>query len=154
MARVDLGNVPEWLAAGSLILAFVIFGLDRRNRSRAQVDALGVWTSVSYAAQSPPTPPGPVGEVSTTVYARNSASVPIRVLQLACVVRTVWMVADPTSSTAGPQGLATWRPKPGLDPPVRFFVGPFTVAPGKQEDRSGQYDVEHMRPQGGERLDW
>jgi hypothetical protein len=41
MPHIDLGNVPSWLAAGSLLLVFVIFIRDRGNSDRSQVDRVG-----------------------------------------------------------------------------------------------------------------
>jgi hypothetical protein len=148
----NFGDVPSWLGAVSIVLAFVIFGLERRNRSRAQVDALGVWTRVSYTPKMPDSEDA-VGEVSATVFARNAADVPVKVVQLACALRPVWMVPDPDAQTGGPPGrIWVWRPEPGLDPPVRSFLGPFTVAPGDQFENLSSFNVDHTRPEGAIQL--
>jgi hypothetical protein len=40
---VDLGSLPAWLGAFSLLLAYRIFRTDRTNAERAQVDLIGAW---------------------------------------------------------------------------------------------------------------
>ena len=82
--RLDWGTVPAWLTAGSLLLAFRIFLRDRSNRVRSQVDKLGVWLNVTSGLQSV--------DSQTLWHFHNSSDSPIRIVQYAARLDTVWRV--------------------------------------------------------------
>jgi hypothetical protein len=92
--HVDLGTVPSWLGAGSLLLAFVIFFRDRGNSDRTQVDRLGTWFTEKYERRVPglSKDQGRVEEAAIEVHVRNASDLPLHVVQLAYEVRTAWMI--------------------------------------------------------------
>jgi hypothetical protein len=75
MFHVDWGNVPAWLGAGSLLLAFTIFIRDRRNSDRLQVDRVGVWFTETYERRMPGVgeDQGRVEEADIQVHVRNAS---------------------------------------------------------------------------------
>jgi hypothetical protein len=54
--HLDLGDVPSWIGAGSLLLAFRIFLKDRSRSDRTQVDALGIWGDIERKVIPPGMP--------------------------------------------------------------------------------------------------
>ncbi|MEV6641108.1 hypothetical protein [Amycolatopsis sp. NPDC051371] len=77
-AELGLGTVPAWASAGSLVLAFVIFGRDRRERRRKQIDELGAWSitdpSIDVDIDSLASKPN--------LLIKNASNLPIRVLSV------------------------------------------------------------------------
>jgi hypothetical protein len=53
VSDLDWGNVPAWLGALSLILAYRVFMRDRYNAQRGQMDKLGAWATVAYVRRLP-----------------------------------------------------------------------------------------------------
>jgi hypothetical protein len=88
------GDVPEWLAAGSLLLAFQIFRRDRAKSDRAQVDSVGVWPEVRGSASLPGGPRH--DEVGIRWCIRNASDRPVEVDQVAWSFETQWGVPAPT----------------------------------------------------------
>lgn len=83
--HLDWGNVPSWLAAGSLLLAFRIFLRDRSNNVRSQVDKLGVWLDISTDSNLK-------SQASVTWHFHNSSDSPVRIVQWAARIDTIWQV--------------------------------------------------------------
>jgi hypothetical protein len=71
----DWGTVPAWASAGSLVLAFVIFGRERR---RKQIDELGAW---SIADSSIDVDIDPLAS-KPNLLIKNASNLPIRVLSV------------------------------------------------------------------------
>lgn len=96
MPHVDWGNVPAWLGAGSLLLAFTIFIRDRRNSDRLQVDRIGLWFTETYERRMPGVgeDQGRVEEADIQVHVRNASDLPADVVQLAYEIRSGWMVPN------------------------------------------------------------
>jgi hypothetical protein len=146
--HVDLGTVPSWLGAGSLLLAFVIFFRDRRNSDRAQPDRLGIWFTEKYEMRMPAagTDQSRVEEAEIEVHVRNASDLPIDVIQLAYEVRTAWMVphepADPVSAYAV---------TPSSDG-VQQFLNDLRVPPGETLDMSFPVNFAHLAPDGAVQL--
>jgi hypothetical protein len=68
LGDLEWGNVPAWLGAGSLILAFVVFMRDRRNDDRSQVDLVGAWGEPEYQVAMP----GTAEVVKATIHIRSA----------------------------------------------------------------------------------
>lgn len=78
MFELNLGTVPEWFAGASLLLAFWIFANDRRNRTHAQVDQVGVWyenPSLTPRAELP----AATYTAAMEIVARNSSLLPVTI---------------------------------------------------------------------------
>ncbi len=88
---LDWGNVPAWLGAGSLILAYLVIMRDRTSSERAQVDLVGAWTTVEYERSAPDVSPR-VESGMVTGHVRNASELPVRVAQIAYKVESRWMV--------------------------------------------------------------
>jgi hypothetical protein len=148
MPHVDLGTVPAWLGAGSLLLAFVIFFRDRGNGDRAQVDRVGVWFTEAYERRFPglAKDEARVEEATVEVHVRNASDLPVEVVQLAYEVRTSWMV----------------RVQPELPVPVHVvtagsgcvsqFLNNFRVPPGETLTMSSPVNFAHLAPEGAVQL--
>jgi hypothetical protein len=135
---VDLGSLPGWLGAFSLLLAYRIFRIDRTNAERAQVDLIGAWARPTY--------PGTGSEVSVQPYIRNGSELPVEVKTLAYEIHTGWLV--PTDGGA-------YKSVAG-SPAVKQFLFDVSVAPQETWDNAGtasSANVAHTRPEGGVRLD-
>jgi len=118
MFRVDLGTVPSWFAAGSLLLAFQLFLRDRRNADRAQVDLIGAWGTTAYQPRLP-NDPSRVVEATVQPYVRNASELPIEVKRLAYEVHTTWLIPDCELA---------WAPVAGVSP-QRCFIDDLRIPP-------------------------
>jgi hypothetical protein len=148
MPHVDLGTIPSWLGAGSLLLAFVIFTRDRGNTDRAQVDRIGVWFTETYERRFPGVgeDQSRVEEATIEVHVRNASDLPVQVVQLAYEVRTKWMVPDQPDSPL-PAYIVTTG-----DGCVKQFLNDFRVPPGETLDLSSPVNVAHLAPEGAVQL--
>ena len=79
------GTVPEWVAAGSLLLAFRIFLKDRATADRAQVDLVGIWAD---------RPASTADRVWVQMNVRNGSQQPIFVEALDFELRSYWRLPD------------------------------------------------------------
>jgi hypothetical protein len=141
--HVDLGTVPSWLGAGSLLLAFVIFFRDRGNSDRTQVDRLGTWFTEKYERRVPglSKDQGRVEEAAIEVHVRNASDLPLHVVQLAYEVRTAWMIpVEP----AGPVPVHVRAAGNGV---VQQFLNDFRVPPGETLNMSFPVNVAHLAPE-------
>lgn len=83
--HLDLGSVPEWFGALSLLLAFAVFGHDRRNQSRAQVHQVGVWhEGVKCTINDPAT-------VTLEFAGRNASVLPVWIKGFEYVLKLTWV---------------------------------------------------------------
>jgi hypothetical protein len=148
MPHVDWGNVPSWLGAGSLLLAFVIFFRDRRNSDRAQVDRVGVWFTETYEKRFPGIGQNQdrVEEATIRVHVRNASDLPVNVAQLAFEVRTNWMV--PTE----PQNPVPVHVETAGNGSVKLFLNDFRVPPGETLDMPSPVNVDHLAPEAAVQL--
>jgi len=148
MPHFDLGTVPAWLGAGSLLLAFVIFSRDRGNTARAQVDRVGVWFTETYERRFPGVGPdqGRVEEATIAVHVRNASDLPVQVVQLAYEVRTRWMVP------VLPESPVPAHEETAGDGCVRQFLDDFRVPPGETLDMPSPVNVAHLAPEGAVQL--
>lgn len=84
----DFGDVPSWIGAGSLLLAFRIFLKDRSRSDRAQVDTVGIWGDIERGTVLPG---GSRNDgVKVQMHIRNAADLPIEVHQVAFSFNTQW----------------------------------------------------------------
>jgi hypothetical protein len=141
MPHVDWGNVPAWLGAGSLLLAFTIFIRDRWNSDRSQVDRVGVWFTETYERRMPGVgeDQGRVEEADIQVHVRNASDLPADVVQLAYEIQTSWMVPNappesPVSSYVGTAGEGR----------ILKFLNDFRVPPGETLDLPSRVNVAHL----------
>jgi hypothetical protein len=148
MPHVDLGTVPAWLGAGSLLLAFVIFFRDRGNGDRAQVDRLGVWFTETYERRFPGLSQDQdrIDEASVEVHVRNASDLPLEVVRLAYEVRTRWMVPVQPESPV-PVHVVT-----AGNGCVRQFLDGFRVPPGETLSMPSNVNVAHLAPEGAVQL--
>jgi hypothetical protein len=152
--------VPDWLrdvdmatagwlwAAGSLLLAFVIFLRDRRNAERAQVELIGAWGEGEYEIK----PPGGGDVLQATIYThlRNASELPVVVKQLAYNVHTRWSVEDHGRPS---KLLQVYKPVDATEP-HRAFVYDVRLAPGETKDLTPhEVNLEHLAPGGSRQLD-
>ena len=79
------GTVPEWVAAGSLLLAFRIFLKDRATADRAQVDLVGIWAD---------RPASTADRVWVQMNVRNGSQQPIFGEALDFEPRSYWRLPD------------------------------------------------------------
>ena len=87
MSFPNWGNVPSWLAAGSLLLAFRIFTRDRVNAEREQVDLVGWWATISPNTKGQDDP-----EVIVVWHIRNASELPIDINYLEFRLDSRWLV--------------------------------------------------------------
>ena len=143
MHHVDLGNVPSWLGAVSLLLAFAIFVRDRRSTDRAQVDRLGIWFTEAYERRMPGTgSPGRVEEATIQVHVRNASDLPAEAVRLAYEVRTRWLV---------PAGELAYAETDGTGA-LRLFNDNVRIPPGETLELPSPVNVAHLAPEGAVQL--
>jgi hypothetical protein len=107
MGFPNWGDVPEWLAAGSLLLAFRIFLRDRARSDRAQADKVGIWGKIK---RDPSFLSGQrVDDVEVQMCIRNASDLPIEVIQIAWTLQTRW-------------GIPFGDNKPYPELPIRQYV--------------------------------
>jgi hypothetical protein len=147
---VDLGSLPAWLGAFSLLLAYRIFRIDRTNAERAQVDLIGAWATPTYDRRwLKETAEGRnVGgqEVSVQPYIRNASELPVEIRTLAYEIHTTWLVQT--------DGGMAYEPVDG-SPVVKQFLYDVGVAPQQTWDNAGTAspaNVAHTAPEGGLQL--
>jgi hypothetical protein len=122
----DLGNIPSWIGAGSLLLAFRIFLRDRSRLDRIQVDAVGIWGDIQRNSISPGGPR--IDDIKVRVNIRNATELPVEVHLVAFTFQTRWIVPYP-ESLPDPTVLV-WQGVPGKADVMRF-IGPTGIAPQK-----------------------
>lgn len=106
---VDWGNVPAWLGASSLLVAFSVFVRDRNERERTQVDRVGIWTSAEWDLKTPwDGDRVETGKINFSV--RNSTDLPAELIRVAYDLHTRWIVTDHGQSTPD---LPVWSVEPG-----------------------------------------
>lgn len=137
-----MGNVPSWIGAGSLLLAFRIFLRDRGRSDRTQVDAVGIWGDIE---REPVLPGGPrIDDIKVQIHIKKATNLPIDVHRLAFNFQTSWMVPS-FSDDLGP-GPHVWVGASGKTDVMRF-MGPVGIAPQKTWD--GQWvavNLTHTAP--------
>jgi hypothetical protein len=112
---LNWGNVPSWLGAISIILAFAVFHRDRIRAERQQVERLGVWSEPKYSTD-PPLPR--IAHLNFSI--RNASNLPLSVDQIKLDYATEWSVpveGRPNSGTIVPGGDKN-RPTPWPDYPL------------------------------------
>lgn len=131
MSFPDWGNVPAWIGAGSLLLAFRIFLRDRSRADRAQVDVVGVWWETEY---EPSMPAGRrVDDIKVRMLVRNASDLPIEATQIAWKIRTRWAVPDltqPLFPETDPHYPGVYTVREGLDDSLKL-TGPARIPPEK-----------------------
>jgi hypothetical protein len=121
----DLGNVPSWIGAGSLLLAFRIFLRDRSRSDRAQVDAVGIWDEIEREAVLPGKPR--IDDIKVQIHIRNATDVPIDVPSVAFTFETIWVVPSFSDELEG-LGPHVREQLPGKADSLRFMES-IRVAP-------------------------
>jgi hypothetical protein len=90
----DWGNVPAWLGAVSLLLAFRIFLRDRGTRQRAQVERVGVWWKIEREV-SFPGDSHRVDDAKIRTYVRNASDLPIEASLIAWTIHSMGSTSPP-----------------------------------------------------------
>lgn len=88
------GDVPSWLAAGSLLLAFRVFFWDRVNTERRQVDMVGWWTTIS-----PVTGRHEGSAITMVLHIRNASELPVDIASMDLRPEASWKVTYPVKVT-------------------------------------------------------
>ncbi|MGW4678781.1 hypothetical protein ACWEOS_10020 [Micromonospora taraxaci] len=154
--RLDWGNVPGWLAAGSLLLAFRVFLRDRTTSERSQVDLLGIWWEIDRPFRFAGEPI--IEEVRFKTFVRNGSDLPIEVTNVAWKVKTRWMMpegdsGEPWGNYPGNAPIA-WAIEPA-DRSTELHLGPLRVPP--QKTIEGEWQVcplADLTPEGADQLDF
>jgi hypothetical protein len=144
----DMGTVPAWLGAGSLLLAFRIFLRDRSRSDRAQVDGVGVWGVIQRGGGDRP---GRTlhDEVKVRIVIRNATDLPIEVHQVAFTFQTKWVVAPTDVDDIAVRALGGTTGKTDM---LRF-MGPTGIAPRETTDGSWvTVNLARLAPVDGARL--
>jgi hypothetical protein len=110
MFKLNLGSLPEWFSAGSLLLALWIFAQDRRNQARRQVDQVGVWYEILSVTQ------GAEPTVTVDIVARNASQLPVQVYWVRYQLSGWWKAASPKETAGRPRRIDRWE-WPGDIPP-------------------------------------
>jgi hypothetical protein len=146
---IDLGTVPAWIGSFALPLALIVFIRDRGNAERSQVDLIGAWTFSKYEFRVPDDPSKEF-MIQVEVSVRNSSQLPINLAQLACEVRTVWLVPDWQQIPSG-QRPDIWTPTPGTAT-SKFFIEKIVVPPGETREINAEIDVSNHAPNDAKQL--
>jgi hypothetical protein len=152
MSFPDWGNVPAWIGAGALLLAFRIFLRDRRTSDRAQVDSVGVWWEIRREISVP----GGVriDDVEVRTLIRNASDRPIEATQVAWTINTQWAVADLTQPQMPTGDPGVWILLNGK-PDVMRFIGPVQIPPQKTwESQWLKTNLTHTAPEDHAWLDF
>jgi hypothetical protein len=115
-----MGNVPSWISAGSLLLAFRIFLRDRSRSDRAQVDTVGIWGEIKREAILPGEPRNDWIEFKLCI--RNASDLPVEIHQVEFTFTTKWLVPLPEPS------FEIGKEIPGRSD-IRRFAGHIGIAP-------------------------
>jgi hypothetical protein len=137
----DLGNVPSWIGAGSLLLAFRIFLRDHARSDRAQVDTVGIWGKIKREVIFPGNPKNDDIEIQINI--GNASELPVEVHLVAFTFDTRWVI--PEKDQPDPS-VPIRRVVPGKADVMRF-TGPIGVAP--RETWEGQWltvNLTHTAP--------
>lgn len=137
----DLGNVPSWIGAGSLLLAFRIFLRDRSRSDRAHVDKVGIWGDIERGVVLPGGPRN--DDVKVQIHIRNATELPIEVHQVAFTFHTRWGI--PVGDA--PEPIVRVRQYVPGKADVMRFMGPVGIAP--QTTWEGQWtpvNLTHTAP--------
>jgi hypothetical protein len=145
MSFPDWGNVPAWLGAGSLLLAYRVFLRDRANVDRAQVDRVGVWGTATYELK-PPWEKERVETGEVRLFIRNATDLPVEIRQVSYEVHTTWSVPDLDQCT-NPDEPDIWSMEPGTRP-ERYFVDTIRVAPQETWEHPFPVNFAHLAPDG------
>ncbi|HEX6352472.1 hypothetical protein [Actinophytocola sp.] len=146
---IDFGTVPAWISSFALPLAIIVFMRDRGSNERSQVDLIGAWTVPSYEFRTPDDSSKEF-MIKVQVFVRNSSQLPINLTQLACEVKTVWLVPDWQQIPSG-QKPDIWTPTPGTTT-SSFFVYDIVVPPGDTREINAEIDVSNHGPKDAKQL--
>ena len=146
----DMGNVPSWIGAGSLLLAFRIFLRDRGRSDRAQVDAVGIWGDIEREAVLPGKPRN--DDIKVQIHIRNATNLPIEVHLVAFNFQTKWIVPS-FSDELGHEPNVREGASGKTD--VMRFMGPVGIAPQKTwEGQRITVNLTHTAPADSASLDF
>jgi hypothetical protein len=147
LGDVDIATAGWLWAAGSLLLAGIIFLRDRRNAERTRVELIGAWGEGEYEIKPPG---GDVVQATIYTHLRNASELPVVVKQLAYDVHTRWYVEDHEQPSKLPQ---VYKPVDATEP-HRAFVHDVKLAPGETRDLTPyEVNLEHLAPEGSRQLD-
>ncbi|MDX8055163.1 hypothetical protein SK571_37815 [Lentzea sp. BCCO 10_0798] len=146
---VDWGNVPAWLGAGSLLVAFSVFIRDRNERERAQVDRIGIWATTEWERKAP-TDQDRVENCKVNFFIRNSTDLPVDVIQVAYELHNRWMVTDHEQSYPD---LPVWSFEPGTDV-LKIFIERMRIPPGDTKTWSQDFNFAHLAPDSAVQPEW
>lgn len=151
LSDLDWGNVPAWLSAFSLLLAFAVFLRDRGNVERTQADLVGAWATASYQRRAPWDSPR-IEEGEVTAFLRNASQLPVRVARVSWRVESRWSVADVAQSHTTEGGVDAWSIKPGVVSQNNFHDD-VRVPLQETIEMPFAVNVGHMAPEGASQLD-
>lgn len=146
---LDYGNVPGWVGAGSLLLAYRVFLRDRITAQRNQVDLVGVWMKTEWEQRMFPQPR--VEEGSFTLFLRNGSHLPVRVEQVAYEFATSWWVRDLAQWT---DEMPIWSAEPGTGV-VQMYLIAIEIPPDETRTVGPQkFNFAHLAPEHADQLDF
>lgn len=143
---LDMGTVPAWLGAFSIVIAFSVFMRDRNERDRAQVERVGIWTTAEYERKLPWSEDR-VETGKITFFARNSTDLPVELIRVAYEIRTRWDVPDvqPDADEEHPEPRA-WTVTPGVTTQM-IFSERMQISPQDTLNWSSEVNFAHMAPE-------
>ncbi len=153
--RLDWGNVPAWVGAISLLLAFRIFLRDRATADRAQVDKIGVWWEIDrpLALHNQPR----IETVKVRLLARNGSDLPVELRYVAWEIDTQWWLPDVALAHLEPEDPeypGVWSLERGVKRD-RLFTGPIRIPPEKTYQGDWQeHNIAHLAPENASQLDF
>jgi hypothetical protein len=98
LMHLDMGSVPAWAGAGSLLLTIWILVRDRKQRRRAQVEELGIWGTAEAESHSKPPSwaktdhPEPLHLLHPRIFALNASNLPVSIAAIEYAVRYKWLI--------------------------------------------------------------
>jgi hypothetical protein len=142
LSDVQLGDLPGWLGLIALVLALVIFARDQGDRTRAQVDGLGIWATASYSREDPEVATGNKN-VDIVAHLRNAGNLPLRIVQIAWRAESTWLAKDLDQPRGG--GISVWIPTKGTRPEL-IFQEKIILPPQETMDLQFTIDVSSHAP--------
>ena len=143
------GDVPSWLAAGSLLLAFRVFTRDRTNLARQQVDSIGWWPLLTVDESDPDV-------LKVTWCIQNASELPIDIDYFEFTPKSYWHI--PGKHVEAEWGgkrytLSPYDIRAGLDVEYQFFFSDIHIPPKEVWKSSNiRVGVKPQRPKDADRV--
>lgn len=132
-----------------MLLALVIFLRNQGSAQRSQVDLFGAWATVTYERRHPEDQTR-VEDGDVTAHLRNASQLPLKAMEVAYTIESIWMVED-TAQSQYPNGPGVWLEQPGTET-QKFFHYDVFVPPQDTLELPFKVNVAHMAPEAATQL--